>query len=76
MEYIIGYFIGWILLSVGYYIYKVYIDKDPCKTKKLNAYHGFLLGIFSWLGIIFLVCFWITGLLFMLNDKIENKLNE
>ena len=51
-EFIIYYFIGWILFSIGFYIYHTYLwGKDTYKNKKLLAYASIKHGIFSWIGI-------------------------
>ena len=68
------YLLGWFIFSTGYYIYKVYIDKDIHTNKKLHIWRGFWLGIFSWIGIIFVLSFMFTGLIFTINEWVEDKL--
>ena len=69
-------FIGWFILSIGYYVYKVYIDKDTKVNKKVHAWRAFWAGIFSWIGIFFVIAFFIVGSIAMFDDWIENKLNK
>lgn len=69
-------FIGWLILSIGYYVYKVYIDKDTKVNKKVHAWRAFWTGIFSWIGIFFVIAFFIVGSIAMFDDWIENKLNK
>lgn len=73
MEYYIFWALGWLIWMIGYYIYNVYIDKD-CISKRLAIWRGFISGIFSWIGIFFVIVFFIVGFLFLLNDWIEDKL--
>jgi len=47
------YLLGWLLWSIGYYIFKVYYDKDIWTSKKLIAYRGFISGVFH--GLVFLL---------------------
>ena len=68
------YLLGWFIFSTGYYIYKVYIDKDIHTSKKLHIWRGFWVGMFSWIGIIFVISFMFTGLIFNINEWVENKL--
>ena len=51
MLFFIIYFIGWIILSIEYFVYKVFIDKDTRVNKKVHTWYAFLIGIFSWLGV-------------------------
>lgn len=74
MEYFIFWVIGWLIWMIGYYIYNVYIDKDIHISKRLAIWRGFTSGIFSWLGIFFVIIFFIVGFLLLLNDLIEDKL--
>ena len=67
--------IGWFILSIGYYIWKVYIDKDMGKTKKLHAWHAFWIGIWSWIGIIVIIAISIVYGIAIINDWIEEKLS-
>ena len=71
---LLTYLLGWFIFSTGYYIYKVYIDKDIHTNKKLHIWRGFWLGIFSWFGIIFIMSFLFTGFIFTANEWVENKL--
>ena len=74
MEYLLLYLLGWILWSIGYYIVKVYYDKDIWTSKKLIAYRGFISGIWSWFGIFVMITIIITYSICSLNNWIENKL--
>ena len=69
------YLSGWVILSICFYIYKVYIDKDIWTTKKLHCWRSFWHGIFSWFGIIIVGSFLIVGLICAINDWVEDKLN-
>jgi len=73
---LVFWFAGWLILSIGYYVYKVYIDKDTKVTKKVHAWRAFWSGIFSWIGIFFVIAFFIVGSIAMFDDWIENKLNK
>ncbi len=73
-ECILLWIIGWFLLSVGNYIWKVYIDKDIWTSKKLHAWRSFWAGICSWAGIIFWVAIFIAFEIEELNEWIEKKL--
>lgn len=68
--------LGWLLLSIGYYVYKVYIDRDIYSTKKLHAWHAFWSGFFSWIGIFFVLMFCVVGIVIGINDWVEEKLNK
>ena len=67
--------LGWIILSVGHFIYKVYIDKDKSVNKKVHAWHAFWGGITSWVGIIFWIVLFIVYIICEANDWIEEKLS-
>lgn len=74
--FLISWIIGWIIYSIGYYIYDVYIDKiDKSNTsKKLIVYNAFKCGIWSWLGIMIILIFSFIMLLVNIDEKISNKL--
>lgn len=77
-EFFIFWIIGWLIWMIGYYIYNVYIDAGNygnCLTKKLILYRGFTSGVFSWIGILFVIGFGFAYVLSILNDWIENKLS-
>lgn len=65
---------GWILLSVGYFIYKWYYERNLNMAKKLVIYKSFKYGIFSWIGIFFMLGFLIAMSVAMLDDRITDKL--
>lgn len=69
-------FVGWLIMSIGYYVYKVYIDKDIKVNKKVHAWRAFWSGIFSWVGIFCIIAGFVACSIDMLNDWIENKLNK
>ena len=71
--FLISWIIGWIIYSIGYYIYEVYIDKSNT-SKKLIIYNAFKFGIWSWLGIIIIITFGFIMLLANIDEKISNKL--
>jgi len=75
MEFFIFWVIGWILWMIGYYVYNVYINTCNHYTKRLILYRGFTSGIFSWIGIVFVISFEFAYLIFMLDNWIENKLS-
>ena len=62
---------GWSIMSIGYYIYKVYIDKDYSCSKKLHAWRAFWTGIWSWVGIFFIFTFLIVCGVELLNEWVE-----
>lgn len=68
--------IGWLIMSILYYIYKVYIDKDTTINKKVHIWHAFWIGIISWCGIMFCIACLIVCLIIMINDFVEDKLNK
>lgn len=65
--------IGWFIFSIGYYIYKLYINKTYL-PKCLLVWRSFKYGILSWFGIVFIVSYTLTGYLFKIDELIENKL--
>ena len=68
------YFIGWLLFSVGYYIYKVYIDRDRRHNKKLLIWRAFKNGCISWLGIFVIAAFLVVGGILAIDEWVESKL--
>ena len=74
MEPFIAYLIGWIILSVCYYVYTVRIEKS-WKSKKLIIWRSFWTGIFSWFGIFFISVFLLIGGILAINEWIEEKLS-
>lgn len=71
--FLISWVIGWVIYSIGYYIYDVYIDKNNT-SKKLLIYNAFKNGIFSWFGIMVIIIFTFIMLLVIIDEKISNKL--
>jgi len=76
MMYLAFWFVGWLIMSIGYYVYKVYIDKDTKVNKKVHAWRAFWAGMSSWIAIFFVVSFFIVGCMAMLDDWVENKLSK
>lgn len=74
MEPLVKYLIGWLILSIGYYIYNVYIDEGP-ETKKIYVWRSFWIGTVSWIGIIFAIIFLIVGWVLVFNEWVEEKLS-
>ena len=74
MESFIVYLIGWLILSVYYYVYNVHFKKS-WKSKKLIIWRSFWTGIFSWLGIFFISVFFLTCVMLAINECIEEKLS-
>jgi len=72
---ILFWLLGWVIMSVGYYIYNVYIDEGS-ETKKLYAWRAFWTGFFSWIGIIFVIIFLCVGGMFAFNEWVEDKLSK
>lgn len=72
---ILIYFIGWLLFSIGYYIYKMYIDRYRRHNKKLLIWRAFKNGCVSWLGIFVIVAFLIVGSILAIDEWIEKKLS-
>ena len=68
------YFLGWIILSIGYFIYEVYDYKDADVNKKIKAWRSLWIGAFSWAGIIFVIAFLMVIGIYMTNEWIEEKL--
>ena len=75
MEALIFWLCGWIILSIGYYIYEVYEDYRHLTSKKLYAWRAFWTGILSWIGIIFIIIFVIVASIFAINEWVEKKLS-
>lgn len=71
--FLISWVIGWVIYSIGYYIYDVYIDNNNT-SKKLLIYNAFKNGIFSWFGIMVIIIFAFIMLLVNIDEKISNKL--
>lgn len=71
--FLISWVIGWVIYSIGYYIYDVYIDNNNT-SKKLLIYNAFKNGIFSWFGIIVIIIFAFIMLLVIIDENISNKL--
>lgn len=67
---------GWLLLSIGYFVYKVAIDNDHKVTKKVHVWRAFWTGFWSWIGIIFIFAFLMVGGIALFNDWVEDKLNN
>ena len=74
MEILIIYLIGWLILSVCYYVYTVHFEKS-WKSKKLIIWRSFWTGIFSWLGIFIVGVFLLVGGILAINEWIEEKLS-
>ena len=74
MESFIAYLIGWVILSVCYYVYTVHFEKS-WKSKKLIVWRSFWTGIFSWGGIFFICVFLLVGGILAINEWIEEKLS-
>lgn len=74
--------IGWIILSLGYYFYNVYIPYGNSEyklkyiTKKLIIYNSIKVGIWSWIGIIVYIALFIVYWIIVFDEYIQNKLNE
>ena len=71
--FLISWVIGWVIYSIGYYIYDVYIDNNNT-SNKLLIYNAFKNGIFSWFGIMVIIIFAFIMLLVIIDEKISNKL--
>ena len=71
--FLICWLIGWVIYSIVYYIYDVYIDKNNT-SKKLLIYNSFKDGILSWFGIMVIIIFAFIMLLVNIDEKISNKL--
>ena len=67
---------GWLLLSIGYFVYKVVIDNDHKVTKKVYVWRAFWTGFWSWIGIFFVFAFLTVGGIALFNDWVERKLNK
>lgn len=74
--FLISWVIGWVIYSIGYYIYDVYIDNidNNNTSKKLLIYNAFKNGILSWFGIMVIIIFTFIMLLVNIDEKISNKL--
>ena len=73
---ILFWILGWFILSLGNYIYRVYIDRDKSVNKKVHAWRAFCIGPWSWAGIFCVVVFLICDGLISLDEWIENKLSK
>ena len=51
MQEFLIYLLGWLIFSIGYFIYAI---KEDEQNKKLAIYHALIYGIVSWLGILFI----------------------
>ena len=74
MEILLIWLLGWLLFSIGYYIYQVYYEKDIYTKKRLIIYRGITIGWISWFGIIICLAVYITFLIFKLDEWITDKL--
>lgn len=74
--FLISWVIGWVIYSIGYYIYDVYIDNidNNNTSKKLLIYNAFKNGILSWFGIMVIIIFTFIMLLVKIDENISNKL--
>ena len=72
--FLISWVIGWVIYSIGYYIYDVYIIDKNNTSKKLLIYNAFKNGILSWFGIMVIIIFAFIMLLVIIDEKISNKL--
>ena len=68
------YLLGWLIWSIGYYFYKVYIDKDIWTKKRLIIYRSFISGVWSWFGIIVFITILITYGICSIHELVEEKL--
>lgn len=66
--------IGWIITWIGYSIYKIYIDNSEHYRKGYYIWHGFFIGIGSWVIITFIIAFLIVGLVLYIIETIGDKL--
>ena len=66
---------GWLLLSIGFFVYKTYIDKSNTATVKLNVWRSFWNGALSWIGILFFFIVLVVASIILINDWIEDKLS-
>lgn len=73
MDELIIYLVGWLIFSVGTFIYNVY-GHDNEANKKLWAWRSFWYGICSWGGIILWIVIFVVFIVFEINDWVENKL--
>ena len=64
---------GWLLLSIGYFVYNVVIDHDHKVTKKVLAWRAFWTGFWSWIGIFFISVFLLAGGIALFNDWIKKN---
>lgn len=77
-EFLIYFLSGWIILSICFYIYLIYIDKSRSifdrhnLSKKQIAYFSFKCGIFSWFGIFFFFVWVLVSVLVLITCFIDN----
>lgn len=67
---------GWLILSIGYYIFKVYIEKDIYVNKKIHVWRAFKYGALSITGIVVVLVYLLAYLGILIDDKIEKYLKQ
>lgn len=77
MEVLFWYLIGVLILGVSNYIYMAYINRKETllESKKLIVYKSFKVGLTSWIGIVLIFAFIMTGVIIYIDDWIEDKIN-
>ena len=73
---ILVWLLGWLILSIAHFVYKVYIDEENFINKKVQAWRSFWIGFWSWFGILFVVVFFIVGKCAIFSDWVEQKLSK
>ena len=73
---ILFWLIGWVIFSIGYYIYSIGTDKEYKLNKKIYVWRAFWSGGISWIGIFFVVTICIVAIVYFINDWVETKLSK
>jgi fucose 4-O-acetylase-like acetyltransferase len=74
--FIFWWLVGWFLLSLGYYLYEIYIEKSKWLGLWVIAGKSFLIGSFSWFGIVMFIAIEIIYGIGFLDEWLENKIRK
>jgi len=71
---ILSWVLGWLIASVGYFIYNVYLIHDTKVNKKVHAWRAFWVGSLSWIIIGCTITLLIVGGIIAFDEWVEDKL--